>query len=409
MRVLVVSNLYPPVVRGGYEVECSAVVERLAAAHELLVLTSDLDAGSAAGGAGDVRRELRFLPDDWRGAVQAPSAALRAVAAARRALAWRPDMVYVWNHSSTPQAALRVLADAGMPIAFRPCSHALGSLFVGDQFMRELLPGERRPARAAWAAACRGVNALPQLRLRPRAPLRAAIAWNAEFMRAAVKPPDFVQPVLERVVHSVPRHGALYEAVERSPAQKPEIVFLGRVTPFKGLEVAIRALAGLRERHGIEATLVVIGPEDAGHGAELRRLAAQLGLDGAIRWQGQRTPEQAAAQLASAHALIVPSLWLEPFPLVTIEGAFARVPLVAADIGGIGEGMHHEQHALLYEPNDPEAAAAALARTLRETAQTAARVQRAHERAQDFTLERYLREQERFVADAARALGVMAQ
>ena len=110
-----------------------------------------------------------------------------------------------------------------------------------------------------------------------------------------------------------------------------------------------------------------------------------------VRWRGQATPEQAAAELARAHALIVPSTWQEPFPLVTIEGALARVPLVASDVGGIGEGMHDEEHALLFAPGDAAAAAAALARTLREPQETAARVARAYERAQAFRLGPYLR------------------
>ena len=62
--------------------------------------------------------------------------------------------------------------------------------------------------------------------------------------------------------------------------------------------------------------------------------------------------------------MIVPSVWEEPFPLVTIEGALARVPLVASDVGGIGEGMHDEEHALLFARADAAGAAAALARTL---------------------------------------------
>jgi glycosyltransferase involved in cell wall biosynthesis len=87
-----------------------------------------------------------------------------------------------------------------------------------------------------------------------------------------------------------------------------------------------------------------------------------------------------------------------------IEGALARVPLVASNVGGISEGMHDEEHALLFARGDASAAAASLARTLRETEQTAARVERAYERAQSFRLGPYLEEQERFVLDALSAL-----
>jgi glycosyltransferase involved in cell wall biosynthesis len=104
--------------------------------------------------------------------------------------------------------------------------------------------------------------------------------------------------------------------------------------------------------------------------------------------------------LARASAMIVPSTWDEPFPLVTIEGALARVPLVASDVGGIGEGMHDEEHALLFARGDAEGAARALARTLTEGEATAARVGRAYERAQEFRIGPYLDAQESFIADA---------
>jgi glycosyltransferase involved in cell wall biosynthesis len=403
VRILVVSALYPPVAFGGYEVECSGVVERLGECGEVLVLTSDLDRDSVAAQMG-VRRELARLTHDARGARRAPAAALRAARAARNALAWEPDLVYVWNGASIPQAALRVLADSQVPLAFRVCEHWFGGLFTGDQFMRELLPARRGPARAAWAAGCRTLNALPALRLDPRAPLRTAISWNSEAIKRMVRVQPFVEPVLERVGHSVPRYGDVYDAVVRAPAPDPEIMFLGRVTPYKGLFVAIEALALLRSEHGLPARMVVIGPEDPEHGAELRDLAASLGVADAIDWRGPLAPELVAAQLARAHALIVSSVWDEPFPLVTIEGALARVPLVASDVGGIGEGMHNEEHALLFPRADAPLAAAALARTLQEREQTDARVERAYGRAQSFRLGPYLDAQERFVLDAHSAL-----
>jgi glycosyltransferase involved in cell wall biosynthesis len=406
MRILVLSTLYPPVAFGGYEVECSAVVDRLCEHNELMVLTSNVDRAQAesqvqAPGGAHVRRELARLTPDARGALRAPWASRQAAHAARRALQWRPDLIYCWNASSIPQAALRVLADSGVPLAFRVCEHWFGGLFRDDQFLRELPAARRSAVRTGWAAGCRALNALPALRLDPTTPLRSAISWNSEAIRAMVETPTFVEPVLERVGHSVPRYGELYAGVVRAPAPEPEIVFLGRVTPYKGLAVAIEALALLRSAHDIAARLVVLGPEDADYGVQMRSLAERMGVADTVSWHGPASPEQAAAALARAHALIVPSIWQEPFPLVTIEGAFAHVPLVASDVGGISEGMHDEEHALLFPGGDAAAAAMALARTLREGMPTTARVGRAYARAQElFRLEPYLEAQERFVHDA---------
>jgi glycosyltransferase involved in cell wall biosynthesis len=407
MRILVTSTLYPPVALGGYEVECAGVVERLRQSHDVRVLTSEKDGASVPAETG-VSRELALLSHDRRGARRAPLASVRAARSAHAALAWEPDLIYAWNGSSIPQAVLRVLADSGLPLAFRVCEHWFGKLFVEDQFMRELLPATRGPARSMWAAGCRALNRRAALRLDPTAPVRAAISWNSEALERMVTVPSFVEPVLERVGHSVPRYGDVYADVVRAPASEPEIVFLGRVTRYKGLFVAIEALTLLRLQRSIEAKLVVVGPEDADHGAEMRRLAERLGVADAIEWRGQQTAEQAAAALARAHALIVPSVWNEPFPLVTIEGALARVPLVASDVGGISEGMHDEEHALLFARGDAAGAAAALERALLEREQTAARVARAHERAQAFRIGPYLDEQERFVDDAIAALRGLA-
>jgi glycosyltransferase involved in cell wall biosynthesis len=403
MRILIVSNLYPPIAFGGYEVECAGVVERLREQHDVRVLTSKAD-GAELPEQPEVWRELELLTPDSRGARRAPLATVRAVAAARKALEFSPELIYVWNGSSIPQAALRVFADSDIPLAFRICEHWFGGLFLIDQFMRELLPGERGAARSVWAAGCKLLNRRRSLRLQPTAPVRAAICWNSDAIQRMVHTPDFVEPVLERVVHSVPRYGERYAAIVRDPAPEPEILYIGRVTPYKGVWIAIEALVGLRDEHDITAHLEIVGPEDAEHGANLRRLSEKLGVADAVRWRGQLPSEQVAAALARAHALIVPSAWDEPFPLVTIEGALARVPLVAADVGGIGEGMHDEEHALLFPRLDTAGATTALARVLSEPEQTAARVGRALERARMFGFEPYLEAQQQFVLDAHAAL-----
>ncbi|HEX7610844.1 MAG TPA: hypothetical protein VF380_09240, partial [Solirubrobacteraceae bacterium] len=78
MRILVVSSFYPPVAFGGYEVECSAVVDRLRREHEVLVLTTSGEPAPPAEPEPHVRRALPRLTPDARGAVRAPLASLRA-------------------------------------------------------------------------------------------------------------------------------------------------------------------------------------------------------------------------------------------------------------------------------------------------------------------------------------------
>lgn len=397
------SNLYPPVAYGGYEPECAAVVERLRAEHDVLVLTSSRR-----------RRQIPEQPEVWRrldlleqsaaGAIRAPLASIQAVRVARATLAWHPDLVYVWNGAAIPHAALRVLADSGIPVAFRVVEQWFGGLFTRDQFLRELLPSRRSAARAVWSAGCRVLNALPLLQLDPTARLRAAISWNSSMLKRTVETPPFVDAVIEEVQHNVPPHGEIYAAAERKPAPMAEIAFLGRVTRVKGLAVAIEALAKLRSAYDIHARLGVVGPEDEAYGRETRSLAQQLGVGDAIDWRGQLNAAEVAQVLASAHALIVPSLWDEPLGLVVIEGAFARVPIVAAAVGGIPEAVRDEEHALLFPRGDSSAAAAALARTLGDVEETAQRVERARQRAEAFRLGPYLDEQEAFIQRALRAL-----
>ncbi len=403
MRILVISTFYPPVAFGGYERECEAVVQRLRGRHEVRVLTSDRAAGEGSAPERHVQRTLPLLTPDARGALRAPFAALPAVRQARRALEWRPELVYVWNGSELPHALLRVLADRGAPIAVRVCEHWFGRLFTGDQYLRELLPADRRAGRRAWSAACRVWNRQPSLRLRPTAPVRLAISWNSSAIARMVAVPAFVEPVLQRITHSVPLAPEAFAAVRRTEPSH-EVVFIGRVSPEKGIAVAIAALAIVRASAVPDATLTVIGPVSGDHDAELRAVAACHGVADQVRLLGPQPPATAAAALAGAGALIAPSVWDEPFPLVTLEAALARVPVVAADVGGIAEGLHDEEHALLFPRADAEGAARCLARVLTERAATEQRVVRAARRAAEFGLGAYLDAQERFVEDARSAL-----
>jgi glycosyltransferase involved in cell wall biosynthesis len=400
VKILVVSNLYPPVVRGGYELECRAVSEHLRRTHAVTILTSRLDRDSAPPGEEGVRRDLPFLEHTFRHSLAAPAWAIEGTRAMRRTLSEvDPDLVFVWNGAQIPHAALRVALDGRRRVAFRVCEPWFGRLFSGDQFMRHLLPGDTG-ARAVWALGMRALNRRRDLRLDPRRRTRAAVSWNSRAVREITGVPSTIEPALERVLHPTTPNWSAFAAARRAPVEHGVVIaFVGRVDHAKGADVAVRALGILRSRYGVDAVLRMAGPAD---GATTARIRSQ---HRAVELLGWRSPQEVAALLATADALVVPSTAPEAFGLVCVEGALARVPMVASRIGGIPECLHDEEHAILVPPEDADALAAALARTLSEREATADRVARAHARVMGLSLQRYLAESERFVEDAATTLG----
>lgn len=398
MRVLVLTDLFPPVAFGGYEMECAALVDRLRERHDVLVLTSDLDRGRAPADDG-VLRELPFAGGGrLRAVVRAPLLALRAARTTRRVLAdFRPDLVYVSNGVSLPQAAVVIAARHGAPVIVRLSELFFASeLLTGDRFLRHLVPGERG-LRGAWARLNRLVNLHPALRVDVRSPLPAALSWASSSLRETAGVPAVIAPSIERVIHPATPRGEVFAQVVRAPADPPEVAYVGRVTVAKGAEVAVRAIAEVRGRHGIDARLVLAGACTPEMAERVDALAAELGVAQHVERLGLLDTEDLAALLGRGAVVVVPTVLDEAFGLVLVEAALARVPVVASRIGGIPEALG-DAEALLVEPGDPAALADATAAVLRDPEATAARVQRAHARAGELTLETYLNRSEELIA-----------
>jgi glycosyltransferase involved in cell wall biosynthesis len=403
MRILIISNLYPPIVEGGYERECFGVVEHLRRDHEVVVITSSRNRGAVEDDPA-VKRVLPLLSQDWRGSLRAPVASLsagRAVHTATRE--FQPEFVYVWNGENIPVAAILAAAQSGAPLAFRICEYWFRHMGGRhDQFVRHLLPGDRG-SRAIWAQLMRTVNRHPALRLDPFASFPASICWNSKFVREATPVPDCVSATHEDLIYpSLPQTNRFAE-VKRAPSAEPTIAFIGRLANEKGVEIAIRALASVRSRHSINARLFLAGPIESDMKTILGRLIAQLGISDHVVFNGILDTEDLASLLASVHAVVVPPTWDEPAGLVPVEAALARVPVVASRSGGIPEILHEDEHILLFDIGDAERCADLLARTMTNRAETEARVLRARARAEKLSFGPYIDATDRFIQAAVLA------
>jgi glycosyltransferase involved in cell wall biosynthesis len=226
-----------------------------------------------------------------------------------------------------------------------------------DEFQHESPGLAVRLLRAARDTELRGAAHV----MCPSAYLRELVLdWGVEPSRVEVMPNPFPRlpdlPEREEARRRLGLHGAT-------------LAFAGRLTAQKSLDVAFEAVA----RNG-DVSLVL-----AGEGVErdaLERRAAELDLNGRVRFLGPQPRECVLELLRAADALLLSSSW-ENFPHTVVESLAVGTPVLATAAGGVVEVVDDGRNGLLVPPGDADALAQAIRRffgdrALRESLQEAA-------------------------------------
>ncbi|HET9092518.1 MAG TPA: glycosyltransferase [Acidimicrobiales bacterium] len=135
----------------------------------------------------------------------------------------------------------------------------------------------------------------------------------------------------------------------------PLLLYVGRIQPLKGADVAVRALSELHRAGRRDARLVVVGgpsgPRGESEVASLHRLVEEEGLAGHVAFWPPQRHELLSTFYRAADCCIVPSR-SESFGLVALEAAACGVPVVAAAVGGLTTLVEDGVTGYLVEPGD---------------------------------------------------------
>jgi glycosyltransferase involved in cell wall biosynthesis len=137
------------------------------------------------------------------------------------------------------------------------------------------------------------------------------------------------------------------------------VLSIASLTPNKGHEVLLSALAELAPRH--EQIKSVIVGEGAGRQALETRIG-EMGLGSRVMLAGVR--QDVLPFLQRADVVVLCTVGREGLSVALIEGAAAGRPLVGSDIGGIPEVIEHGVNGFLFRPADPRELARALERLI---------------------------------------------
>jgi glycosyltransferase involved in cell wall biosynthesis len=319
MKVLLVGKGAPD--RGGIPTFLDTLLaSRLAVQHDLRFLNL-AHAGTPEGGRatmGNIRRTVRDATAVWR--------------AARGR-----DVVHIHSALAPAVTVVRagLLAAAGR---LRGCAVVIHAHGGGIQLW---LTSRRR-------------RALLRLTLSPAH--RVVAVWTSGR--------DLLRTVLPAGRVGLIDNGVSVEAFSgRSSANDPpRILYVGLLTPRKGVLDLIEASRLLRERDVAHEVWLVGGTPDEGPGAEAE---ARAGFDGAVKLLGSRPPEQMPAAYAEADVLCLPSWW-EAMPLSVLEAMAAGLPVVATDVGDVARAVADGVTGYVVPVKDAERLAAALEPLLRD-------------------------------------------
>jgi glycosyltransferase involved in cell wall biosynthesis len=357
MRVLVITNMYPPHHYGGYELNCQEFVTALRArGDDVLVLTSDHRvAGVEDGDEPGVRRVLRLY---WNGtdvvdpgfaeSLAIERANQRALAAAVHDI--RPDVVSAWHMGALSMGLLTTCHRRGVPVV-----HVVNDdwLVYGPEVDRWTRTW-RRAGRTAARVGERGFGV-------PCGELALGEQGTFVLISEAVRAGAEASGVRFRdaTVGGCGVNTEHFPIGEHEPraSWSWKLLHVGRLDHRKGIDTAIGALALLPPK----ARLDIVGAGTDSERAELSAVAEALEVSERVRFRVEdRT--RLAARYAGADVLVFPTRWAEPFGLVPLEAMACATPVVATGTGGSGEYLVDGVNCLLVPPDDPVALAAAVRR-----------------------------------------------
>ncbi|MBA2426680.1 MAG: glycosyltransferase family 4 protein [Actinobacteria bacterium] len=274
--------------------------------------------------------------------------------------AFRPDVVHLHNiyHQLSP-SILRPLKDQGIPAVMTLHDYKLACptyLFLdhgqvceaclGGHFYNAVL--RRCNDGSLLASSLSAIELTLHTATRAYSPVRVFLC-PSRFLLSKMTEAGVYPDRLRLLPNFVDVH-----RIKPGTEQGTRVLYAGRLSPEKGVDVLIEAAA----LAGIELDIAGDGPARA----EFEALAQRLGAS--VRWHGHMSQEALHDLTRTAAVAVMPSRCHENQPLGVLEAFACGVPVVGTTLGGIPDLIRPGTDGDLAPPNDPPGLAEALQRVL---------------------------------------------
>lgn len=134
------------------------------------------------------------------------------------------------------------------------------------------------------------------------------------------------------------------------PVKTYDILFVGRLTKQKGVEILLKAIKILKNEYSRNLKIAIVGEGELKE--NLNNLTVELGVNKEVKFLGVR--KDIKELMASSKIFVLPSRW-EGFGIVIIEAMSNMLPIIATSVGGIPEIIENGKDGILIPPENPKA------------------------------------------------------
>ena len=382
LKILALTNLYPPHHAGTFDTHCQSVVEALRLrGHTLLVVTST--AGLIAEQRdSEIHRTLLL-----NGVYGAPEVTAIQQLRAREIhnnrmlldalAAFEPDIVHVFSLHGLSKSLIFTLRNARVPAAYAVFDHWLADGVREDPWLRfwnaPALPFLEQSGRAALEMSgergrldstaptrmMKGYDRIPALYGDDKA--RAGVAPNSitEFrfdriyfcsqaLRQLTAQAGFAVSHAEVIYPRIT--GAFVGQTKPAGAPMRRFLIVSRLTEESGVMTALEALKLARAAR-LNMTFHIYGRGESSYVAALRSFVVSNKLPVEFMTVSNLNTDMAAIYKRHDVLLHTPE-WPEPFPVTALEAMACGLPVIGSTAGGAEELLHHGENALTYPPGD---------------------------------------------------------
>lgn len=354
MKILTLTNLYPPHYVGGYELRCAAIVEALRArGHSVEVLTSNHGVGNSSQPSPPepaVERSLRvhgFFGHPWLDIMHLMDLEKhnnRMLQAAVQRV--KPDVIHVWNMGGISKSLCHTVQTFGVPVVYDVSDHWIARSLKADVWLdwwnRPATSFKQKALRRAWTLTGRRARLQDEA---PTDPVQFIRFDHIYFCSAALRELTVSAgyPVCHGEVIHCPVDVERFTGNVHTNEGMNRLLYVGRLAEDKGVMTALKAMHAVKGKFAGE--LHVYGRGDEPYTRTLHEYVAAHQLP--VQFH-EATAEQMPDVYRRHDALLFTSEWEEPFALTPLEAMACGLPVVGTTTGGSKELFRCGSNALTY-------------------------------------------------------------